>query len=622
MEQRAVESDSSLPSQAQSGSGYDDDASAAYWNKNKSHYINNSVRSQESHRNNNSVNTNGAEGSNSPPGSSKIIFGALDKHEKEEIILRSSPHPSHSNSNTPFFSGSHHHSGSPPPQPNGISNHNEQDIEYNEYVRKRPIRSSSATVPKKRRANLPQPNDFHSEPPDFQQQQQQHFSTTNDHTNPQVKDTEHIYSNEPQDIAHPDVTTKIHSNTNGKNTPSIPPTNHDLEGSIPPNELHQPTQPYDNQNDMNQQTMDGDYPQSQQHQHQHQADYSTKENDIRGYREQPPRDRSRESYGERRSYSSSTSSSRGHLGLGNRFRERERERDPERDSDRDRDRDRDESYMDNRNLMATLPEGVELPPSVDSELLGDRLLSMLLQLPVAQINEALTEYDDAVRVKCNIRNHQAYLHGVLKRYLSVLEKSRESGAKPMGSEITEKVMLRMKELVDDNFCTDEELLHNERILSKIKMLPEHEAMSAIEELAGANRVQIRNFGSYFMGILNRYMRGEKLIQRTIRPNHGYRDYRSRRSPDDDRWDDERGQYNRRGYQRDRSWSPGRESRPPRRSREFYRDEEGDYHDSRERSRSRDRYDYDDQYDPPPRGGRRGVIRGRDRARDYSPPYQR
>ena len=32
--------------------------------------------------------------------------------------------------------------------------------------------------------------------------------------------------------------------------------------------------------------------------------------------------------------------------------------------------------------------------------------------------------------------------------------------------------------------------------------------AAIEELASVPRSQIRNFGSYFMGILNRYMRGE------------------------------------------------------------------------------------------------------------------
>jgi len=83
----------------------------------------------------------------------------------------------------------------------------------------------------------------------------------------------------------------------------------------------------------------------------------------------------------------------------------------------------------------------------------------------------------------------------------------------------------MKDLVDDHFCTNEELLHNERILSKIKMLPEHEALSAIEELAGSNRALIRNFGSYFMGILNRYMRGEKLMQRpTTRRGYGHRDY--------------------------------------------------------------------------------------------------
>ena len=44
--------------------------------------------------------------------------------------------------------------------------------------------------------------------------------------------------------------------------------------------------------------------------------------------------------------------------------------------------------------------------------------------------------------------------------------------------------------------------------SKIRMLSERDALFAIDELASVERHQIRNFGSYFMGILNRYMRGE------------------------------------------------------------------------------------------------------------------
>ena len=49
---------------------------------------------------------------------------------------------------------------------------------------------------------------------------------------------------------------------------------------------------------------------------------------------------------------------------------------------------------------------------------------------------------------------------------------------------------------------------NDKLKSKIRMLSEKDAMFAIEELASVQRSSIRNFGSYFMGILNRYMRGE------------------------------------------------------------------------------------------------------------------
>ena len=49
---------------------------------------------------------------------------------------------------------------------------------------------------------------------------------------------------------------------------------------------------------------------------------------------------------------------------------------------------------------------------------------------------------------------------------------------------------------------------NEKVKSKIRMLSEKDALFAIEELASVERRQIRNFGSYFMGILNRYMRGD------------------------------------------------------------------------------------------------------------------
>lgn len=77
----------------------------------------------------------------------------------------------------------------------------------------------------------------------------------------------------------------------------------------------------------------------------------------------------------------------------------------------------------------------------------------------------------------------------------------------MGDQITQEVISAMQRLVDTGFCSQDDL--NDRVVTKIKMLPEREALAAIEELSGVKRDLIRNFGSYFMGILNRYMRGER-----------------------------------------------------------------------------------------------------------------
>ena len=152
-----------------------------------------------------------------------------------------------------------------------------------------------------------------------------------------------------------------------------------------------------------------------------------------------------------------------------------------------------------------LPEGVTLPPSIPPQLMSEKLQSMLNTLPVQQMKEALSEYHDAVASKgSTIRNKQAYLHGVLKRYITIMDRV---GGTPMGDAITEPVQGAMNRLVDSGFCTQEDL--NDRVVGKIRMLPEKEALAAIAELAGAKREIIRNFGSYFMGILNRYMRGER-----------------------------------------------------------------------------------------------------------------
>lgn len=158
-----------------------------------------------------------------------------------------------------------------------------------------------------------------------------------------------------------------------------------------------------------------------------------------------------------------------------------------------------------------LPAGAIIPDSVSDDLLEGRLMDTLRSLPVQLINDSLQEYDDAVQVKGGaIRNHGAYLFGVIKRYVSVQDRASKggegSGILPMGHDLTPNVHHRLQMLVLDGFCTQEEM--NEKVKSKIRMLSEKDALFAIDELSGVSRSQIRNFGSYFMGILNRYMRGE------------------------------------------------------------------------------------------------------------------
>ena len=93
--------------------------------------------------------------------------------------------------------------------------------------------------------------------------------------------------------------------------------------------------------------------------------------------------------------------------------------------------------------------------------------------------------------------------------MSVQERAKGGEGKgilPMGAELTPTVNARLQKLVADGFCTEEEM--NEKVKAKIKMLSEKDALLAVNELQSVERDQIRNFGSYFMGILNRYMRGE------------------------------------------------------------------------------------------------------------------
>ena len=98
---------------------------------------------------------------------------------------------------------------------------------------------------------------------------------------------------------------------------------------------------------------------------------------------------------------------------------------------------------------------------------------------------------------------------MIKRYVNVQERAARGeteGSLPMGPELTPAVQERLNKLVENGFCSHEEM--NDKIKSKIRMLSERDALFAVDELASVERYQIRNFGSYFMGILNRYMRGE------------------------------------------------------------------------------------------------------------------
>jgi hypothetical protein len=162
------------------------------------------------------------------------------------------------------------------------------------------------------------------------------------------------------------------------------------------------------------------------------------------------------------------------------------------------------------NLISS---GVIIPRSVKDGFLCGTLLDNLNILQSSNlINDALQEFDEAVRVKGrSIRNHRAYLIGVLKRYL-VLKKRTAKGSGtdslPMGlgEGITPPIYIRLQKLINDGFCTSYEI--NEMVKPRLWMLSEKVAMIVLNELNSSRFVPIRNFESYFMGIMNRYMRRE------------------------------------------------------------------------------------------------------------------
>lgn len=157
----------------------------------------------------------------------------------------------------------------------------------------------------------------------------------------------------------------------------------------------------------------------------------------------------------------------------------------------------------------SLPPGVTLPPTMDPNILrnSSKASQMLLQLSPTQMQAALDEFDEAMRNKGDrVRNTTAYLVGVVKRYVNVNTKERQTGAPIMGADLTPIVKVTLQKMVDSGYCTQAEL--NDNVKQKLGMLSEHDAVLAIDELSSVPRETIRNFPSYFMGILNRYMRSD------------------------------------------------------------------------------------------------------------------
>lgn len=91
-----------------------------------------------------------------------------------------------------------------------------------------------------------------------------------------------------------------------------------------------------------------------------------------------------------------------------------------------------------------LPPGIVLPPGIDPSILltSDHALTLLKQLSPAQQQAALLEFEEAMRNKGNrVRNSQAYLVGVIKRYITVTRKEKGVGAPIMGHTLTHVVQV-------------------------------------------------------------------------------------------------------------------------------------------------------------------------------------
>ncbi|KAL7520987.1 hypothetical protein ACHAWX_005677, partial [Stephanocyclus meneghinianus] len=160
----------------------------------------------------------------------------------------------------------------------------------------------------------------------------------------------------------------------------------------------------------------------------------------------------------------------------------------------------------------TLPPDVVLPPSVTPQVLAGKPKKMLLELPRESMIQALAEFDAAVMQKgSEIRSLSAYFVGVIKRYKMIQQGGRGPG------ELSDRVLARLERLVNSGYCTQAEI--DGQLKSKLTMLSEEDALSAIDEMNLIERSEIRQFASYFMGIMNRYAKTRHANDKNINNNN-------------------------------------------------------------------------------------------------------
>lgn len=258
-----------------------------------------------------------------------------------------------------------------------------------------------------------------------------------------------------------------------------------------------------------------------------------------------------------------------------------------------------------QRIPLKLPAGVVMPPSMDPSILtnSSKASDLMSQLTPSQMQAALNEFDEAMRNKGDkVRNTTAYLVGVVKRYVNVNSKERQTGAPVMGPDLTPIVKVTLQKMVDSNFCTQADL--NENVRQKLGMLSEHDAILAMDELSNIPRETIRNFPSYFMGILNRYMRSDGHLNNNNKNHSGngngpYQDNRNGRDGGGG------------GNSLDRNHPNNSRRNDNRYRRSPSADSYGDDRRDRRGGRSRRRRSYSDDYSRSP-----SPDRGRDRDRNY------